>query len=207
MTPSEFQAATRVSRETIHRLERYEALLREWQEKINLVGPATLCDVWSRHFFDSAQLVDLIPAEAKTIVDLGSGAGFPGLVLAILLRERPGLKVRLIDATTKKCRFLEEVVSATQARAEIVNARAEDLPPSPADVVTARACASLADLLAYAKKFTKKGSICLFPKGKTAEVELTEAARLWRIIYTKVESRTDPSSHILAIRDFTRVRP
>ncbi len=207
MTPSEFQAATQVSRETIHRLERYEALLREWQEKINLVGPATLADIWGRHFFDSAQLTELIPPEAKTFVDLGSGAGFPGVVLAILLSDRPGLKIRLVEATAKKCRFLEEVVSATQAPAEIVNARAEGLPASPADVVTARACAPLVELLAYAKKFTKKGSICLFPKGKTVDVELTGAARVWRINYTKVESRTDPSSTILVIRDFTRVRP
>ena len=201
MTPYEFQTETGVSRETIHRLSRYEELLREWQERVNLVGPATLADVWSRHFFYLAQLLPLIPASARRI-DIGSGAGFPGLVLAILLRERSGLEVRLIEATAKKCRFLEAVAKETGATVNVVNERAEDTLPWPADVITARACAPLPELLAYAKKFRKKGSICLFPKGKTVSAELTGAARAWRIIYTKVQSRTDPSSHILVIRDF-----
>jgi 16S rRNA (guanine527-N7)-methyltransferase len=208
VTPDEFQAATGVSRETIHRLLRYEELLREWQKRINLVGPSTLDDIWGRHFFDSAQLLPLIPKTAKTVVDLGSGAGFPGLVLAIALVGRPGLEVRLIEATGKKAQFLEAVVRETDAPAKVVNDRAESLGRWPADVITARACAPLPELLAYAKNFTKKGSICLFPKGKTLEAELTGAARNWRIIYTKVESQTDPSSHILVIRDFApRVRP
>lgn len=207
MTPDAFQVETQVSRETIHRLQVYETLLREWQERVNLVGPSTLDDIWGRHFFDSAQLAPLIPEGAQALADLGSGAGFPGLVLAILFADRPGFAAKLIESTGKKARFLEAVIRETGAPAEVVNGRAESVPAFAADVVTARACAPLTDLLAYAKRFAKKGAICLFPKGKTADAELTGAARDWRITYTKVQSRTDASSQILVIRDFTRARP
>lgn len=207
MTPDAFQAETHVSRETIHRLQTYEGLLREWQPRVNLVGPSTLDDVWGRHFFDSAQLAPLVPEGAKALADLGSGAGFPGLVLAIMFADRPGFSAKLIESTGKKARFLEEVIKETGAPAEVINGRAEAVAAFAADVVTARACAPLTDLLAYAKRFAKKGAVCLFPKGKTTADELTGAARDWRITYTKVQSRTDASSQILVIRDFTRARP
>lgn len=198
--PVAFAAQTGVSRETIHRLSTYAALLAEWQGRMNLVAPSTLADVWRRHFLDSAQLLPLVPPEATRLIDLGSGAGFPGLVLAVLLAERPGLQVTLIEATQKRARFLEAVIAATGAPAQVLATRIEATPPLRADVVTARACAPLTDLLAYVRRFIAPAGVALLPKGRAAAEELAAAQRVWTFRHDLVKSITDPDSTILVVR-------
>ena len=145
----------------------------DWNARHNLVAKSTLPDLWPRHMWDSAQLAALIPPEAKTLADLGSGAGFPGLVLAAL---RPDLAVTLHEATTKKCAFLQAAAERMALHVTIENARMEDQPHKAFDVVTARACAPLPQLLDYAYRFTGPNSVCLFLKGQNVGSELTEAA-------------------------------
>ena len=133
MTPMAFQALTKVSREKIERLQCYAALLCQWQARINLVGESTLVDLWRRHFWDSAQLLQIFPRNYHCLVDIGSGAGFPGLVLAIL---REG-DIHLVEANARKGIFLHEAARITRTSVTIHTARAETLTPWPADVVTA----------------------------------------------------------------------
>lgn len=199
--PEEFAAASGVSRETLARLKAYAGLLADWNARHNLVSAASLADVWRRHFWDSAQLAPFIPADTMGLVDLGSGAGFPGLVLAILLRERPGFRTVLYEATAKKCAFLAAAAQATGAPVEIRNARIEQAKPEPFGVVTARACAPLAKLLAYAQPFQGSGTVNLFLKGQSVASELTEARKSWRMQLVRHQSRSDPSGTILEIRE------
>ena len=151
-------------------LETFRAMLADWNGRMNLVGPSALDDFWLRHAFDSAQLLDLAP-RALRWVDLGPGAGFPGVVLAILLKGRPGAVVHLVESMTKRCRFLEAVVAALDLPAEIHNARAEDLAIA-CDVVVARACAPLVRLFGYARPYLKRGAVGLFLKGQDVAAEL-----------------------------------
>ena len=189
-----------VSRETRGRLQVYADLLRKWQPVINLVGPRTLPHLWTRHFVDSAQLHSLIPAGARTLVDFGSGAGFPGLVLAIL-----GVPdVHLIESDQRKAAFLREVARATGAAATIHAARIESIDPFSADVVTARALAPLVDLLGFAAPFLAPDSICLFPKGQQAEDEVSIASKTWNIAVDRIQSVTDPSASILRVSEVSR---
>jgi 16S rRNA (guanine527-N7)-methyltransferase len=199
--PEEFAAASGVSRETLARLKAYAGLLADWNARHNLVSSASLGDVWRRHFWDSAQLTAFIPTGAKSLVDLGSGAGFPGLVLAILLRERPGFRTVLYEATAKKCAFLAAAAQATSAAVEIRNARIEQAKPEAFDVVTARACAPLARLLAHAQPFQAGSTVNLFLKGQSVASELTEARKSWRMQLFRHQSRSDPSGTILEIRE------
>jgi len=197
-----------VSRETSDQLTAYVALLEKWQAKINLVGPKTMADVWRRHVLDSGQLFDLIPAEAKTILDLGSGAGFPGLVIALMGRDRgrPDFSVNLVESDQRKSVFLREVIRVTTAPAQVFAQRAEAIKLPAADVITARALAPLAELLAIASHFARPDTICIFPKGIDIESELTEASRYWKIAgLERVPSRTDPHATLLRLRGFTRV--
>jgi 16S rRNA (guanine527-N7)-methyltransferase len=204
--PAEFQAVSSVSRETLGRLKLFVGLLTEWNARVNLVSASSLADVWRRHVWDSAQLLPLIPEEAKSLVDLGSGAGFPGLVLAALLRERPGFRTVLYEATTKKCRFLEAAAERMGVAAEVRNARMEDAKPEAFDLVTARACAPLTQLLAYALAFQAKNTRCLFLKGQSVEVELTDAHISWTMAAKRHPSRSDPSGVILEIRELRHVK-
>src|SRR4051794_26707452 len=174
--PEDFAAQTGVSRETLSRLKAYADLLSDWNARHNLVARSTLADVWHRHFLDSAQLAPMIPADAQTVADLGSGAGFPGLVLAIM---RPELTVTLHEATTKKCAFLQAAAGRVGVPVTIRNARLEDVPPQAFDVVTARALAPLPQLLTYAYPLTGPNSVCLFLKGQNLGSELTEAHKYW----------------------------
>src|SRR3954467_6020768 len=184
-----------VSRETRERLDIYADLLRKWQRSINLVGPRTLDDLWNRHFTDSAQLLPLIPPKARVLVDFGSGAGFPGLVLAIL-----GVpQVHLIESDQRKSTFLWEVARATGTSVTVHTKRIEQPPPFPADIVPARALAPLGDLLAFAAPFIGPDSLCLFPKGQTAEDELTAASKTWNINVDRIQSVTDPGATILRV--------
>ena len=196
--PEEFAAQTGVSRETLAQLKAYADMLLDWNERYNLVSRSTLPDLWQRHVWDSAQLAPLISDTAKTLADLGSGAGFPGLVLAAM---RPELAVTLHEATTKKCAFLQAAADRMGLRVAIENARMEDLPPRPFDVVTARACAPLPQLLEYAHRFMRPNSVCLFLKGQNVGAELTEAAKYWNIKVSQVPSQTDPSGAIVTVRE------
>ncbi len=192
-----------VARETVSRLSTYVDLLVERNQQLNLAAASTLPQVWQRHILDSAQLAPLIPDKATTIVDLGSGAGFPGMVLAIMLAGRPGLRVHLVESIHKKCRFLEEVAAATQAPVTVHNTRAEALAGLKADVVTARAVAPLADLLELAFPFFRDATIGLFLKGKSLPAELTLATKSWKLDSTPIPSRSDPSGSVLRVTGLT----
>jgi len=174
---------TPVSRETEARLDRYVALLREWQAKTNLVSPSTLPNLWTRHVADSLQLLALAPA-AKVWVDLGSGGGFPGMVLACALAETPGALVHLVERNSKKAAFLREVLRVTGA-AGLVHAQGiEDIVDritGRIDCVTARALAPLHQLLSFAEPLVRRGAKALFLKGQDVEAELTEATKYWNI--------------------------
>jgi 16S rRNA (guanine527-N7)-methyltransferase len=189
-----------VSRETFEKLELLERELRRWQAIKNLVGPATLDRIWDRHIVDSLQLLDLAP-DARTWLDLGSGAGFPGLVLAIAGAER-GLHVHLVESNSRKCAFLRHIARLTGAPAKVHEARLETLVPDfvgKADVVSARALASLAMLLDWTEPLLKAGTIGLFPKGRDAEIELTEARKKWTFEAEILPSLTDSEARILRI--------
>ncbi len=189
-----------VSRETFDRLKAYEASLFEWQKKFNLVSNASLNDCWNRHFLDSAQLIKYIPQTARVMYDFGSGAGFPGMVLAIMLKEKtPYLKVRLIESIRKKTLYLKAVAELTHADVEIVNDRIENLKVEKADVITSRAMASLKELLAYTYKFCKKETVCIFPKGKKYAEEILEARRQWNFNVEIFASEQSNEGKILVI--------
>ena len=197
---AEFAAATGVSHETRARLKAYVRLLQIWNTRRNLVSQASLEGVWHRHVFDSAQLVSLIPQSARTLVDIGSGAGFPGLVVAIMLRER--LHATLFEATGKKAEFLRSVVDRLGlANVEIRNERVENAPRQKVDVVTARACAPLPQLLEYAQDFIGPETVCLFLKCQNLVLELTEARKSWRMKVRQHPSLTHPLGAVLEIRD------
>lgn len=199
MDAREFQAATGVPDAALSDLERYRQMLEAGNAVMNLVGPATLPDFWSRHALDSAQLLDHAP-EARVWADLGAGAGLPGVVLAILLKGVDGAKVWLIDSQTKRCRFLQQAVEVLALPAEVVNARAETLKIK-ADVVTARACAPLDRLLDFAEPYLTRGATGLFLKGEQAEAELVEARRRRpRLDAEILPSISDPRGRILRIR-------
>ncbi|HXZ00560.1 MAG TPA: 16S rRNA (guanine(527)-N(7))-methyltransferase RsmG [Stellaceae bacterium] len=195
-----FAKLTGVSRETLDRLAKYVELLNSWTRRINLVGRDTLGDVWRRHILDSAQLFPLIPREARKLVDLGSGAGLPGLVLAIM-----GVpEVHLIESDGRKAAFLREALRITGAPAVLHAQRIDRVPGFAADVVTARALAPLPELLAISERFLGPHTICLFLKGRKIEEELTEAAKTWHIRENRQPSLTDPSGCILRLEAIAR---
>ena len=200
MTAAEFQAATGIDAATQARLETYLALLRKWQKAINLVGAKTLEDPWRRHILDSAQLVPFIPAAAKTLVDLGSGAGFPGMVLAIVA----GLDVHLVESDGRKCAFLGEVARATQSTVKIHNRRVETLELPVPDVITARAFAPLEKLLDLSEKLVGPETLCLFLKGRTADEELTTCSKTWKMSATSHPSRSDIDGKVVELRGISR---
>ncbi|MEO3434913.1 16S rRNA (guanine(527)-N(7))-methyltransferase RsmG [Inquilinus sp. CAU 1745] len=195
-----FRRLTDVSRETLERLEIYASLLRKWQPKINLVGPSTVADLWRRHMLDSAQLLPLIPDNAKRLADMGSGAGFPGLVLAIMGFP----EVHLIESDGRKGAFLREVSRETDAPVTLHSMRIEAAPPLQADVVTARALAPLNKLLVMAHRLLAPNGICLFPKGQDVAKELTLATKDTMMDIESVPSATDASATILRIKGLCR---
>lgn len=191
-----------VSRETVDRLQVLVDTLARWQKTINLVGRATLDEVWTRHVLDSAQLLPLIPDTAETLVDLGSGAGFPGLVIAALAS---GLDITLIEADARKAAFLGEASRrmGLERAPKVRVGRIEAVAPVNADVITARALAPLTQLLAWAARHRSDTTICLFHKGKGWQVELTEAMKSWDITVHPSNSLTDLDAVILRIGHFT----
>lgn len=202
--PEEFRAATNVSRETLERLAAHVELLGQWQAKTNLVGPGELEDVWQRHVWDSAQLAELAPMEAKRWADLGSGAGFPGVVLAVMLRDRPGFHMYLVESNARKAAFLRESVRITGAPATVHDARVEELTPLSAEIVTARALAPLPELLDFFERHRAPEGVGLFLKGKGQTDELTSAARAWSLEAEALPSRTNPGGQILRITSAKR---
>ncbi len=194
-----------VSRETLDRLKLYADLLRRWNPTVNLVSPASLDHLWSRHILDSAQILDLSPA-AATWADLGSGGGFPGLVIAILAAdERPALAVTMVESDARKCAFLATVARETGVTPRILTDRAEDVPPLAADVVSARALAPLSTLLGLAAPHLAPSGTGLFPKGARHQPEIEQALADWRFTYQKHPSLTDPAAVILSIKGLSRV--
>jgi 16S rRNA (guanine527-N7)-methyltransferase len=194
-----------VSRESRSRIESYVALLLGWQKRINLIGPATIDSVWERHILDSLQLLPLLPANTKVIAELGSGAGIPGLVLAIA----GGLEAHLYESNGKKAAFLREAARQTGTMAHIHMVRLETLKDEPnlpkVDCVVARALAPLPLLLDYAEPFLSKGAVGLFHKGQDVDAELTEATKYWKMHFTKHASQCDSRGVILEIHEATRV--
>jgi len=203
---SAFAEAFSVSRETVDKLETYASLLRRWQKAINLVAPATVGDVWHRHFADSAQLLSLAPDTPSGWVDLGSGAGFPGLVVAIMLSEsKPGrTRVSLIESDQRKCAFLREVARQTGTLVEILSTRIENTAThvtlERVEVVSARALSPLSSLLGLAAPFLAPHSVGLFPKGRDVEREIAAARAVWAFECELVASLTDSAGRIAVIR-------
>src|SRR5882724_7869447 len=176
-------ALTPVSRETEARLDRYVDLLREWQAKTNLVAPSTLPNLWTRHISDSLQLLSLAPTATRW-VDLGSGGGFPGVVLACALAEAPGASIHLVERIAKKAAFLREAIRVTASPGTVHPADigdSVDRIAGPVDCVTARAVAPLHQLIGFAEPLVRKGAKALFLKGQDVEAELTEATKYWSI--------------------------
>ncbi|MCS0495137.1 16S rRNA (guanine(527)-N(7))-methyltransferase RsmG [Ancylobacter sp. MQZ15Z-1] len=198
-----------VSRETAERLDAIVTLLQKWQRTINLVAPASLPDVWMRHVADSLQLVPLA-GEARRWVDLGSGGGFPGLVVAAMLAERPGADVTLVESDSRKAAFLREAARIAELPATVVPARIErvaaELAPG-VEVVSARALAPLARLLELAHPFLAQGATGLFLKGQDVDNELTDSAKSWRIASRIAPSVTDRSGRILIVTSAVPVAP
>lgn len=206
MNIDEFQKVTGVSRETRDRLSHYAELLLRWNHAINLVANGSLRDLWNRHFLDSAQLIPLLPGQevgSGELVDLGSGAGFPGLVLAIM-----GVgHVHLIERDGRKCAFLREVAHKTVAPVTVHNMDVAKIKPWPVKAVTARAFAPLPTLLPLAAPFIEQGALGLFLKGKTLDDELTQSSKEWRITADRVPSASDPAGCILRVRKLGHDHP
>jgi 16S rRNA (guanine527-N7)-methyltransferase len=197
-------ALTPVSRETSDRLDRFVALLLATQSHTNLIGRATIGGVWTRHIADSLQLLDLAP-EAKVWLDIGAGAGFPGIVIACVLADSSGAAVHLVESQGKKAVFLRQVVADLALPAVVHHQRIEDWSEAVRpDVVTARAVAPLSKLLGYVVPFVKSGAKALLPKGQDVEAELTEAAKYWIMDTELAPSRTNPASRILIVRALRR---
>lgn len=197
---------TPVSRETADRLDRLVAVLLEWQRHTNLVAASTLPQLWIRHIADSLQLIPLAPA-ARAWIDLGSGAGFPGLAIACALAQTSGVTVHLVESVGKKCTFLREAIRQIDLPAIVHCARVEDLAPkfdANIEVVTARALAPLGRLLDLAAPLLKTGAVGLFPKGQDVASELTEAAKYWSIEASIAPSVTSPASGIVVVRKLER---
>ena len=203
---SSFALAAGASDAETAELERFRILLEEGSRRMNLVGPSALAEFWPRHAWDSAQLLPML-GDARTVADIGAGAGFPGVVLAVLLKRRPGAHVHLIESVAKRGRFLQEVVTELQLPATVHNARAEALDPPPAvEVVTARACAPLPRLLEFAWPLLRSGARGLFLKGRAADEELAAARRAWRMTAHLVASRSDPTGRIVVVEKVARAR-
>ncbi len=195
-----------VKHEAIADLQKFYEVLAAQNEVMNLVGPATLPDYWSRHVLDSAQLLDRRP-DARSWADLGAGAGFPGIVLSILLKhsERPASQIYLVESLAKRCRFLQTVVDDLNLPATVINDRAENVKLK-VDVVTARAVAPMGRLLGFAEGFINKGADAWFLKGENVESELVEAGKAWTFDVEQYESISDPRGRVIHIRRLRRVR-
>ncbi|MGD2134189.1 MAG: 16S rRNA (guanine(527)-N(7))-methyltransferase RsmG [Maricaulaceae bacterium] len=211
-----FIEATGVSRETASGFEVWRSLLEKWGARINLVGASTLDDFWRRHAYDSAQVYDLVSLSVRQSdaprrwADIGSGAGFPGLAVALRMKDAGEAgEVHLIEPSAKRAAFLREAVRATGAPAVVHEVKVEDLPPRVTgegfDVVTARACAPLTRLLGYVQSLWKDNTVGVFLKGREAEAELTAASKSWRFQSELQPSRSDPNGRVVLIKRLEHV--
>lgn len=205
MSPESCGAALDVSRETLDRLSAYVSLLEKWNPRINLVGRQTLPDVWQRHILDCGQLSRYVPADGPWI-DLGSGAGLPGVILAIL----SPVPVHLVESDSRKCAFLREAARITGANTTIHNSRIEAVAPDLAalnpTLVTARALAPLDRLLHMVAPICTSGTAILLLKGRDVEVELTEASKSWTMQASLHQSLSDPDGRVLKLEGLSRVK-
>ena len=191
-----------VSRETLAALQQFEQLVRRWNSAINLVSKSTLTDFWSRHILDSAQIFSLSPRNAVSWADLGSGGGFPGIVVAILAKQlQPDLRVTLVESDLRKATFLRQAAQTLSLPVSVCSARIESIDPLQADVVSARALAPLTGLLAYADQHLAAGGIAIFPKGARFAEELAEARKSWAFDVDVQPSHSDSDAAILVIRN------
>ncbi len=194
-----------VSRETFEKLEAFAALVKKWTPKINLISKSSLPDLWDRHIVDSVQLYQMVPHDGKW-VDIGSGGGFPGIIIAIL-REMAGVSggVTLVESDQRKCAFLRTAIRELDLNANVISERIEDIPPLNADIISARALANINTLLGFAERHLKPEGIAIFPKGETWRKEHEDALHLWSYSYEAISSTTNPAAAILKIKDITRV--
>ena len=201
-----FQEEFDVSRETLEKLNQYAALLRKWNPAINLVSKNTIDNLWQRHFHDSAQIYRFQPENACHWVDLGSGGGFPGLILAVLAaKSQPNARFTLIESDLRKATFLRTVIRELELNATVIAERIEETPPLEADILTARALAPLNKLLEYAKHHLKTDGFAIFPKGEKYRREINETVAFWRFDVEEFTSKTNPNGAILKIGGITRV--
>lgn len=205
--PDDLMRVFSVSRETVDRLKIYESVLAKWQRTINLVAPKTVPQIWSRHFADSLQLAGHIPETAKKLVDLGSGGGFPGLVIAAHFADQSELGVTLVESDQRKCAFLREAARSMQLSVEILSTRIENdanlAPLSNVDVFTARALAPLDRLLQLVAPYASVETQCIFMKGRDAAREIDEAKQNWSFEVLEYPSQTDPEARILVVSGIT----
>ncbi len=203
-----YEEKNNVSRETISKLKMYEASLKEWQQKFNLVSHASLEDAWNRHFEDSMQLFDLIPENAKVMFDFGSGAGFPGMVLAVMASEKtPYLKVSLVESIKKKTLYLNEVKHILDLNnVTIINDRIENVKTQIADVITSRAMTSLDSLIGYSIRFCNKKTNCIFPKGKSHLEEIELARKNWSFDLEILKSTQSEEGVILVLTNISKIK-
>ncbi|MES2433204.1 MAG: 16S rRNA (guanine(527)-N(7))-methyltransferase RsmG [Pseudomonadota bacterium] len=190
-----------VSRETLERLFAYCELVEKWNPAINLISKSGIAEIWNRHLIDSAQLIRHMPAEDGLWCDLGSGGGFPGIVLGILAKvSHPKTQMILVESDRRKSVFLSEASRLLDIAVNVKTQRIEDLEPQNVDVLTARALAPLSSLCGYAYRHLKPEGVAIFPKGATAAREIEDAQNLWRFDYDAQESHTDPAALVLAVR-------
>ena len=202
----EFQSALNVSRETLAQLDQYAALLRKWNPAINLVSKSTIESLWQRHFHDSAQIYRFLPEKPCHWVDLGSGGGFPGLILAILAADnRPDAKFTLVESDLRKATFLQTVIRELRLNADVMAERIEQIPPLNAGILSARALAPLDKLLEYADTHLQPCGIAIFPKGDKFQKELDQAIAHWHFDVEEFTSKTNPNGAILKIGGISRV--
>lgn len=200
MTPGDVQSQLSLSDDCRRALESYADLLRKWQSRINLVAPATLPELWSRHILDSAQLLSHMEGVPGPVLDLGSGAGFPGMVLSILGRT----DITLVESDRRKVAFLQEVARVTGVKPGIEACRIESLRPIRAGIVTARALAPVDKLLRYAEPYVDGNTVFLFLKGEQADAELTTARNTWKMAVTKAPSISDSRGVVLRLEEVSR---
>ena len=201
MKKNEFVKSLNVSRETLNGFYEYESLLSKWNKKINLVSKNTLVDIWERHFLDSGQIIKHVEASGKRWVDVGSGAGFPGLVVALLLRDRKiDCDLVLVEKNPKKGFFLNEVIRKLNLSVEVVNDNIDTLEPLNADILTARAFSELNNLIEVAFRHRKKEGICLFLKGENYRIELDKTLNYWFFDYDIVDSLSSSSGKIIRVK-------
>ena len=201
MKKNDFIKKLNVSRETLNSFCEYESLLSKWNKKINLVSKTTLVDIWDRHFLDSGQIINHVDASGKTWVDVGAGAGFPGLVVALLLRDRKvDCDLTLVEKNTKKVFFLNEVIRNLNLKVKVVNNSIGSIESLNADILTARAFSELKDLIQIADQHRKEKGICLFLKGENYKFELDKTLNYWFFDYDVVDSLSNPSGKIIRVK-------